>query len=119
MNSKLATVFNKQLNVFINQSPKVYPGVHADPDAQQLISKIRIVTEISPEVPIIQFKRVVVDKYSELIKNSDDSFFDHLKTEHESLQFFKQIYQQSNDVNKEIIWKYLNQFSKLAAKYQN
>lgn len=119
MNSKLVTAFNNQLLSFIEQSTKVFPQVQGNAAIQQSISKLRVITEVSPEVPILKFKKLIEGKYDEFIKKNDDTFFEQFQVANvEAFDFFKEVYWQSKEENKKIIWKYLNQFRQLASKYK-
>jgi hypothetical protein len=117
--SKCLEVFNTQLKKFISELSSIYPTLQ---ELKIIKTKLNTLYLASDKVVIMTFNQAVVNEFNDKIMNKDEKFFldmDLSGTPLEEFNQLKNVYTQSSDNTKNVIWKYVHLLTKLAKKYSS
>lgn len=108
--------FNKQLLNLLKEISKQYPD---NLDLKALKNTLFIIIKASPKKPINVYHESVYIYHNQIMNEDSDFFlnFDLKNTLLEDFGYVKNVWENSNDKNKKIIWTYFKVFDKLVEKH--
>lgn len=127
MNKTILSAFNNTLNMFIQELINSYPQEREFVLFKNTISLIR---KANPKKILVLFNNYI-EPYVNNIKNKNEVFFlnetysdlveENIKDTNNAWRFIdnlKQYWKNTSEINKNIIWKYLNTLITLSEKYE-
>ena len=127
MNTKdgVCVVFNEKLNEFLNDLYKI----SQDEDIGTFRNSLRLVLLVDKKKPIRLFKKHVLDKYDDQLKERDEAFFlaedyrdviavdESFDLTTQLVNKIKAFWRDMTQDNKDVIWKYFHIIGLLCHKF--
>lgn len=129
--SKLITIFNKQIQEFCDQIVHTFPHLMQNRTVQQIYNTLLTTISLTPNVPINLFYVNFVNEYDEEILSRNEDFFLENFNDDSSIdsvdngtnrdvnpiEIVKFVYKDASEENKKIIWDYIQRLRLICLKY--